>query len=92
MSRFTRDDPRYFTDRPADHNPAGLFREGPQMAEPITSKLDRLMRARSPETAEGPLGARQRMARERLRKLSLLERQKAFVQAVFSPGYAPRTR
>jgi hypothetical protein len=32
MSRYTRDDSRYWTERPADHNAAGLFVDGPQMA------------------------------------------------------------
>jgi hypothetical protein len=32
MSRYTRDDNRYWAARPADHNAAGLFVDGPQMA------------------------------------------------------------
>lgn len=68
----TRDDPAYWEERPSDHNALGLFREGPQPTEPPTNRLARLIRARCDVPAEGPLGAKQRMARQAERKLMLL--------------------
>jgi hypothetical protein len=79
-SPFTRDDPRYWESwRPADHNPAGLFREGPQEAVPPTSRL-----SKSPETspydAPPPAVAMAQWKILRKRRLTLLERREAFVQ------------
>ena len=83
MSLFTRDDPRYWEHgRPTDHNAVGLFIDGPQPAEPITNRLARLTESRCEATPEGPAGARQRMTRERQRRLVILDRQRSFVKAV----------
>jgi hypothetical protein len=86
MSPFTRDVDAYWKNRPADHNTVGLFVDGPQPAEPITNKLARLTRSRCDERPEGPLGATQRMAREREHRLSVVERRLAFVRAVQGKG------
>ena len=83
MSLFTRDDARYWEGaRPTDHNAVGLFIDGPQPAEPITNRLARLTRSRCDVTAEGPQGAKQRMAREAQRRLELIDRRTAFLEMI----------
>ena len=83
MSLFTRDDSRYWrSERPSDHNALGLFVDGPQPAEPITNRLARLTRSRCDATAEGPQGAKQRMAREAQRRLAIIGRQRAFLEMI----------
>jgi hypothetical protein len=82
MSRFTRDEDRYWRSRPADHTVAGLFVDGPQMTEPFTSQIAKLLRSTPPEPAESPLGARQRMARQRRERLTIHERRVHFLESV----------
>lgn len=82
MSRYTRDDARYWRSRPDDHNASGLYAYGPQPTEPFTSRLAELTRSVSTEIPEGPLGARQRMERERMRKMTLLERRQHVLESI----------
>lgn len=82
----TRDNPEYWQARPSDHNALGLFVDGPQPAEPITNRLARLTRSRCEAVAEGPSGARQRMERERQRRLRVIEARAAFVRNLANPG------
>lgn len=82
MSVYTRDEGAYWRSRPADHNTAGLFRDGPQMTEPFTNHLAKLLRTVAPEQAESPLGARQRMARQRRERLTIHERRVRFLESI----------
>ena len=82
MSRHTRDSDAYWRSRPTDHNTVGLFVDGPQMTEPFTNHLAKLLRTVAPEPAESPLGARQRMARQRRERLTLHERRVRFLEQV----------
>lgn len=86
MSPLTRDVDAYWMNRPSDHNALGLFVDGPQPAEPITNRLARLTRSRSDSIPEGPMGAKQRMARERNHRLRVVERRLAFVRAIKGHG------
>lgn len=77
MSRFTRDDARYWTSRPADHTPAGLFAEGPQEALPLTARLVESNYCREP--APIPHEARRSMRLMRMARLSPMGRLSAAV-------------
>lgn len=54
------------------------------MTEPFVNQLAKLLRSVCHEPAEGPIGARQRMRRERRRKLDLMERNTLFLESVMN--------
>lgn len=81
MTTLTRDDPRYWDNKPEDHNDLGLYDIGPWEKTGIPAcpqekrpslyfdiKTGEANRAPATETREAALG------RERLRKLARLER------------------
>lgn len=82
LPRYTRDDARYWDQKPADHNGRGLFREGPQEAEPTTNRLARLTRSRSRELPEPPAAARGRMQTARARARRSMKAREAFLREI----------
>ena len=82
LSRYTRDDSRYWSQRPRDHNVRGLYREGPQEAEATTNRLARLTRSRCREQAETPAAAHGRMRTARARARRSMRAREAFLREI----------
>jgi hypothetical protein len=80
MSLFTRDDPRYWSHRPADHTVAGFFVFGPHESRPSLFREVETGEANRSDEAPSQVLARQRYQRDQRRQR--ITRGLAFVQAV----------
>jgi hypothetical protein len=90
MSLFTRDDARYWTDRPADHSVAGLFVHGPHESRPSVFRDVETGEAHRSE--EPPAQVRARQQYERTQRQARINRGSGFVQAVISGRIRPFVR
>jgi hypothetical protein len=83
MSQYTRDDPRYWQSRPADHNDAGLFIGGPEGTHNSLAPL--VQTPVCPYTPDTPNAARARMNATRAYRRMVIARQVNFVRLCLTP-------
>jgi len=67
LGAFTRDDPRYWSGMPKDHNAEGLFVGGPQEAKPAWTA--EVIPGAAPRSTESGHAVRERQAYERREKV-----------------------
>lgn len=84
LSAYSRDDARYWSHRPADHNVAGFFIHGPQESRPSQYREIETGDANRTDEAPSQVLARQRYQREERRRR--ITRNLGFVKAVLGGG------
>jgi hypothetical protein len=82
MSLYTRDDARYWQDRPADHSVVGLFVYGPQESRP--SLFNEVETGNAHRSSEPPAQVRARQTYQREQRRARIDRQIGFVRAVLA--------
>lgn len=90
MSLYTRDEARYWTERPADHSVVGLFVYGPQESRPSVFRDVETGEAHRSE--EAPSLVRARQSYERTQRRQRIARNLGFVQAVLNGRVRPFVR